>query len=163
MLLHQKVYIPLPCFETECQICIYGYEFQFVCLSRVCQFLEFISRLRTLVVKVFRTFFPLLGRRFISKLVKSIHIFRILNTHNYVKCVRKQNRVIRRCYKPRLRKPILTAHSTTILNWIYESYYKCFQVFITLTYALKRFVCVEIKADCTDGNRISQILVFGKT
>lgn len=90
-----------------------------VCLSKVCQFLEFISKLRNLVIKVFHTFSLL--DKFISKLVKSIHIFRILNTHNYAKCVRKQNRVIRRCYRPRLRTPLLTAQST-ILNWMYESY-----------------------------------------
>lgn len=106
-------------------------------------------------------FFSLLDRRFISKLMKSIHIFRILNTHNYAKCIRKQNRVTRRCYKPRLRKPLLTAYSTTILNWIYESYWKCFQVFIILMYALKGSVCVQIKADCTDGDRItSELLIF---
>lgn len=41
----------------QCQICIYGYEFRFVCLSRICQFFGFLSRLRTLVIKVFHTYF----------------------------------------------------------------------------------------------------------
>lgn len=72
----------------QCQICIYGYEFRFVCLSRICQFLEFLSRLRTLVIKVFHTFFHFwIGD--LSLNWWSLCIFSEFSTHIIMQSVRR--------------------------------------------------------------------------